>query len=204
MEPENISSMTGNTNGELWMISDEGNLFHFSTETMECHHVNAYSLRTNSNFFPIAITLSTKNQIDNPEFYLSGYFLGEYTVEIVIVKLTYDELNVVSSFEYEDTLYAPEIISSSQDELFGFVSISNNEQHLLEIDSHTGEYEFIESLYLNIESELTFFYNIDKFWFFKLEENQTEIHTFNPITKDISFKDNLDLSVVGSSLAGGC
>ena len=24
---ENMSSMTGNTNGELWMISDEGHLF---------------------------------------------------------------------------------------------------------------------------------------------------------------------------------
>ena len=36
------------------------------------------------------------------------------------------------------------------------------------------------------------------------EDDQTEIHTFNPITNDLSFKDHLDLSVVGSSLVAGC
>ena len=100
---EHMQSMTGDNDGNLWMLSWQGNLFRFSTETMECQYVNTHSLRIHPDFYPTAITLATKNQQDNQEFYLSGYLWGEDNIEIVIAKLTYYDLYFISSFA---TLYS--------------------------------------------------------------------------------------------------
>ena len=69
-------SMSGDDKGNLWLLTDLGNIFRLHPETMDCQNIGINPTEFDSFFMAFGITLVTKEQSSDPMFYLSGLDLG--------------------------------------------------------------------------------------------------------------------------------
>ena len=165
-------------------------------------------------FTPVAIALATKEQNSDHTFYLSGSLSHLTGPEIVIAELSPEGFASISTFEeyelyeqYEDMdmmldVLPPELAVSREGRLFGFQPFGTGSERLLEFNTQSGSYAILSDISLGVVLGYTFVYTLNRYYFFAVDENLvTHVYVYNPLTDHISYKDSIDMSVIGTSMS---
>ena len=204
---ESFLSMSGDDKGNLWLLTDLGNIFRLHPETMDCQNIGINPTEFDPFFAAFGITLVTKAQSNNHTFYLSGLSLDISGLKKVIIKQTAEESSHVASIgpydlESDHLSYIPDIAGSRSDLILGLQATSPTESKIIEVEPQTGEFYSLWEGSLEIGMVSSLIHHQDKYWIFAgTEEDTTELHVFDTASQTTVMEEIFNLSIVGASLS---